>query len=355
MRKLLFSLLLLPLILPAQPSQMQRLSLEDLAAFRPADPNWQIAGAVQVDKDHSLDPEKGQGILVNQPNDAARGNLMTQMEHGDLDLSLEFMMAPHSNSGIYLMGRYEIQLYDSWGKARAGFADCGGVYQRWDESQPEGQQGYQGYAPRLNAARAPGLWQELRISFQAPRFDATGNKVQNARLLTVHLNGALIHQNIELTGPTRGPAFAGEAPQGPLLIQGDHGPVAFRNIRYQAYAPQQATVGELDYRVYLGEFQAMPDFSRLPPARSGQTRILTQEVSGESENFILTLEGTLNVPRDDRYQLSMNALGYGVLRIDGQEVMPMKMWTQDATLALSQGDHALEIFYYKDADRKSVV
>lgn len=68
--------------------------------------------------------------------------------------------------------------------------------------------------------------------FRAPRFDATGKKLENARFVKVVLNGRVIHQDVEVTGPTRAATYENEAEtsQGPLMLQGDHGPVAYRNI-----------------------------------------------------------------------------------------------------------------------------
>ena len=106
----------------------------------------------------------GDGVLVNLPTEAANANLLTAWEHGDLELSLEFLMPTGSNSGVYLQGRYELQLLDSWGHARPTFSDCGGIYQRWDQAR---EQGFEDRAPRYNASRAPGLWQELKIVFRA--------------------------------------------------------------------------------------------------------------------------------------------------------------------------------------------
>lgn len=87
----------------------------------------------------------------------------------------------------------------------------------------------------MNASKAPGTWQHLKISFQAPRFDANGNKTENAKMLLVELNGAVLHENLQLNGPTRGSFEAKEAATGPLRIQGDHGAVAFRNIKIARY------------------------------------------------------------------------------------------------------------------------
>jgi len=76
------------------------------------------------------------------------------------------------------MGRYEVQLFDSWSVKAPKYSDCGGIYERWDEARGPGKQGYEGHAPLANASRAPGLWQHLHIEFQAPRFDAAGKKRQ---------------------------------------------------------------------------------------------------------------------------------------------------------------------------------
>lgn len=217
--------------------QASPVPLQDLSFFRDPGKTWQLAGEVRADleKPNVLKPEKGTGILVNLPSKKQHGtDLLSAREHGDMDLELEYMMAKNSNSGIYLQGRYELQLEDSWAEGRPASGHNGGIYERWDESKPQGQQGYQGYAPRQNVSRAPGLWQKLRLSFQAPRFDAAGKKVENARLLRVELNGVTIHEDVELLGPTRG-ALGEEKATGPLRLQGDHGAVAFRNIKMTTY------------------------------------------------------------------------------------------------------------------------
>jgi hypothetical protein len=111
----------------------------------------------------------------------------------------------------------------------------GAIYERWDESRPAGRFGFDGVAPRINVSRAPGLWQNIRIQFQAPKFDASGKKIANARVVRIVLNGVTIIENAVLQAPTRGSAFANEAAMGPLRLQGDHGPVAFKNFRYSTH------------------------------------------------------------------------------------------------------------------------
>lgn len=209
----------------------QNLTLDDLSAFNNPGSNWSIAGKVISDSKFAAELKalKGTGVLLNSPGKNGT-DLFTNAVYGNMVLELDYLMAKSSNSGIYLQGNYEIQLTDSWGKIKPVSSDNGGVYERWDDSRPEGQQGFEGYAPRQDASKAPGLWQHLKIAFQAPQFDGAGNKVGHAKLLAVELNGVLIHDQVVLFGPTRGAADKEKA-VGPLRLQGDHGAVAFRNIK----------------------------------------------------------------------------------------------------------------------------
>jgi hypothetical protein len=208
--------------------------LKDLSSFKDPGKTWAVAGGVaaNLNETNALKITKGTGILVNLPTKKNHGSdLYTVGSHGDMVLELDYMMAKGANSGIYLQGVYEIQLEDSWGMVSPTAANNGGIYQRWDDSKPEGRKGYEGYAPRQNVSRAPGLWQHIRIAFQAPKFDGSGKKTENARIIGIELNGVLIHDNVELSGVTRG-ANGEESALAPLRLQGDHGSVAFRNIKF---------------------------------------------------------------------------------------------------------------------------
>ena len=247
----------------------QSVSLADLGAFRPTSANWRIAGGATVDRsrDLALAPESGTGVLVNVPTDAAKGHLLTTFEHGDIDVSLDVMLPKGSNSGVYLMGRYEVQLFDSWGVARPTFADMGGIYERWNERRGPGNEGYEGVPPRLNASRAPGLWQHLEIVFRAPRFEGR-RKTANARFVKVTLNGVVVQENVEVTGPTRAAPFEDERAAGPLMIQGDHGPLAVRNIQYKSYTGA-AQLSDVRFRAYTGEQMDSAWIDTHTPGREG--------------------------------------------------------------------------------------
>ena len=82
----------------------------------------------------------------------------------------------------------------------------------------------------------PGEWQTLDVVFRAPRFNSSGKKIASARFDKVALNGHIIHENVELKTPTGHAWRLKEVPRGSILLQGDHGPVAFRNIRVRALA-----------------------------------------------------------------------------------------------------------------------
>lgn len=165
--------------------------------------------------------EKGEGILLNG-GDGRGVDLLTEAAFGDCELHAEFNVAKGSNSGIYFMGLYELQILDSFGKkdSELKYGDCGGIY----DTAP----------PKTNASTAPGTWQTFDVVFRAPRFDADGKKTENAVFVKVLHNGKLIHENVAVKGPTTASLGGPEKTTGPLLLQGDHGPVAFRNLRLKA-------------------------------------------------------------------------------------------------------------------------
>lgn len=186
---------------------------------------WTVGRAIMDEKDPKklvvtpLDPPIGGSAapeLVNNKSTKRGTDLYTEQKFGDCLIELEFMVSKGSNSGVYVMGEYEIQILDSYGRDKVGPGDLGGLY---------------GAAPpRLNASKKPGEWQKFVIDFTAPKFE-DGKKTANAKFNRITLNGEVIHENVEMKGVTPTGVTGKEAPTGPLMFQGDHGPVAFRNIR----------------------------------------------------------------------------------------------------------------------------
>jgi hypothetical protein len=214
---------------------LQLLNGKDLRTWRKPTGDWTVVKDVRLDPG---DPGKfkfstGAGVAANGDRGRTE-NLISVAEFGDVELHVEFCVAKKSNSGVYLMGRYEVQIYDSFGVEKDQYPgiECGGIYARWIADQ-----NVDGHSPKINASKPAGEWQSFDIVFRAPRFDANGNKIANARFVRVLHNGKTVHENVELRGPTRAALFEDEKAAGPLMLQGDHGPIAYRNITVRKLSP----------------------------------------------------------------------------------------------------------------------
>ena len=140
------------------------------------------------------------GVLTNA---GGGGNLVTTRTFDDFRLQVEFRYPKGSNSGVYLRGRYEVQIEDSAERLEPGPLHVGGIY------------GF--LPPNENAAKAPGEWQRYDITLVGRR-------------VTVVLNGRTIIADQVIPGITGGALDSDEGSPGPILLQGDHGPVEFRRI-----------------------------------------------------------------------------------------------------------------------------
>jgi Domain of Unknown Function (DUF1080) len=174
---------------------------------------WTV-GTASVDDKGKLTFNKEGSELVNTAGGGI--DIYTEQEFGDCRVEVEVMVSKGSNSGIYLMGRYEVQILDSFGVKKLGTGDMGAIYSV--------------AAPMLNACKKPGEWQKFVVDFQAPRFDGK-KKTANAIFQKVTLNDKTIHEKVEVSKGATGGALGGEVSMGPLMFQGDHGPVAFRNLK----------------------------------------------------------------------------------------------------------------------------
>jgi hypothetical protein len=194
--------------------------------------DWVTTDAVRWDKEQSpkiLSATPGPGGIILNSLRGKTANLVTDAKLGDVEVYVEFLIPQGSNSGVYLQGLYEIQVFDSWGKDKLTTSDGGAIYHRWIDGKPVG-----GSVPKVNASHPPGQWQSYHAWFRAPRFDASGKKVENAKFLRVLHNDKLVQENIEVEGGTRAHMQIPEAALNPLMLQGDHGPVAYRNLYIRA-------------------------------------------------------------------------------------------------------------------------
>lgn len=307
----------LPMLLEGQTV----ITLEDLSFFKPTGKtNWQLAKDVSTDlsKKDGFTSLPGTGVLINLPTEGNKANLHSANEYGNVDISFDFMMSAHSNSGFYLQGRYEVQLLDSWGVTNPSSADCGGIYQRFKKGMPGGT--YEGHAPRINACLAPGLWQHLDISFQAPQFDENGKKIMDAKMLQIKLNGAIIQENVSLSGPTGGAISEMETAKGPFVIQGDHGSVAFRNFTLSDLDSKPAYLDSIDYQVFFGNFKTKEEFLTKTPDLIGKTDKLSWDLASKTYHFANVLKTEINISEAGEHQIDFEINGKYFIKINGAEV-----------------------------------
>lgn len=200
--------------------------------FKPL-PGWQESTVADADGDQiKIQPGAKPFFFTNAANPKKAGYLQTVDQFGDCTVEAEFIIPKGSNSGIYLQGRYEVQILDSYGKDKVGYGDMGGIYQRVDPKRTPS--GFDGHAPLVNAAKPAGEWQALTIKFRAPRLDTDGNLLEKPIILSVVLNGQTVQTNVTLHGPTNSAQRQGWAAKDHVFIQGDHGPIAFRKFKATA-------------------------------------------------------------------------------------------------------------------------
>ncbi|SEG09362.1 protein of unknown function [Algoriphagus boritolerans DSM 17298 = JCM 18970] len=328
-----------------------------LSAFENPGGSWSEVAKVWADPMQS-DPvlfSEGKGTLIlNAPTKKKPGtDIITTEKFGDAEITLVYMMAPGSNSGLYLQGQYEIQLLDSWAKTEVKAGDNGGIYERWDESKPDGQKGYQGYAPRQNASKAPGVWQTLKIQFKAPRFNATGEKIENARIVSVILNGVTIHEDVELFGPTRGALAGGEVAEGPIRIQGDHGPIAIRSLEVKPFDTPAPEFNNISYQVFPGSFTELPAENNLKASSVGKITSFDEFVAGLTSSSLSKFEGTIAVKKAGNYtfRMSVPSNGLGLLQIgNATEALQLRQGMIVAEKSLPAGEVPFVIWVSKPTD-----
>lgn len=181
------------------------------------------------------------------------GGIETKAEFGDVQLHIEWAAPapPHGkgqdrgNSGVFLMNQFEIQVLDSYQADTYADGQAGAIY---------GQ-----YPPLFNASRPPGEWQSYDIAFRRPRFDASGQLVEPARITVFH-NGLLVQNNEEPFGPTswlKWASYQGLGERGPISLQDHDHPVKYRNI-WLREMPERALPGE-GHRVGQPKVVALPE------------------------------------------------------------------------------------------------
>lgn len=164
-----------------------------------------------------------QGALVVKPGS---GSIVSKATFNDAQIHLEFATPrevhgkgqERGNSGMYLQGRYEVQILDSYANETYANGQCSAIY---------GQ-----YEPLVNASRGPGQWQTYDVIFRAPKFDDDGNKIAPGTVTVLH-NGVLTQDHVQLKGVTGGNLSAESDQPGPLMLQDHNNTMRFRNVWFR--------------------------------------------------------------------------------------------------------------------------
>lgn len=200
--------------------------------WKKVDAGWNFAKDVALDteKPTKLKPS-GEGAVWVNGEKGRVADLITKQSYKDVEVHVEFLLGKNSNSGIKFHAVYEIQFRDTAAKkGELTGDDCGGIYPR-AEDKPAYHHIDKGIGPKVNAAKPAGEWQTLEVTFRSPRLDDKGERKEKAKVVKATLNGQVIHENVELETPTGSNWKKKEVATGPFMLQSDHGPVAFRNVK----------------------------------------------------------------------------------------------------------------------------
>jgi len=209
-----------------QPTVVTPGGVESLMTPAPADATVLLAGGSDTSAWSMTDGKPATWQMTAGVISSGKGMLRTKAEFTDVQLHVEFATPTmvkgdsqdRGNSGVYLMGAFEIQVLDSFQNPTYADGSASAMY---------GQ-----YPPLVNVSRKPGLWQSYDIIFTAPRFKPTG-ELDKPAVVTVLHNGVVVHNATAFYGPTqhrRIDPYSAKLTRGPIVLQ-DHGnPVRFRNI-----------------------------------------------------------------------------------------------------------------------------
>src|SRR5699024_5924896 len=130
---------------------------------------------------------EGTGIVTGTASSGSSPTISTKQHYGDLMLEFDVLVSHDAAATLWLQGRYGLKLADSWKAKRMAPASNGAIL-------PPSTKGTtrMGYLPAINVARAPGIWQQVKVVFNAPKFNSKGVKMKNARLMSLEQNGITI-------------------------------------------------------------------------------------------------------------------------------------------------------------------
>lgn len=333
------------------PDLFETISMDNISGFRPDHSgDWRIVKKAYFDYQKAAHPkvEEGKGALLYSGTHGSDGELFTNMQHGDIDIDMDIMLSKGSGMEVYFQGRYGIRIPDHWGTDRSSTELPGSIIQ----SNGDPNTITRITPPRSNAGRAPGLWQNLKISFIAPRYNDKGEKISNAIFKEVIFNGSIIHQNIEVANELRSKVPDPDKDKGPLVLLA-HSPVAVRNLRYKRYEDKKVQLRNIRYSYYQGKFNETSDFSSVKADQSGPATDISWTYAQNSNQFALRFDADIIIPAAGTYLFTRRIRGKSKLMIDNITLTGDPDLSADeeevihSYMILKEGAHRFSLIYIK--------
>ncbi|MEO6283835.1 MAG: family 16 glycoside hydrolase [Dyadobacter sp.] len=297
------------------------LPLKDLSSFESSSANWSVQGNISILPAGAakVKTQNGEGVLLGNAGNA----LTTKLKASDLRLYAEFNVSPGAEGSLILPGGQKVRISDS---------------SKQQGSASASTSGYVGQFPTQNAAKAPGLWQTIELSYDA----SVPNLANSARLNSLALNGVTVLETVYL--PNSKTTGDGQ----PISLEVTKGSIAFRNIGYQLLASRKPlALANLNYKVYSDKWDSK-EYSKID--HEGKSAILTQEVTNGMREFHLVYEGDLDVTEAGEYIFTTIYSGpVFSLDVDGKSIIAAGESTSQeshtGSVNLSQGKHQFKIHY----------
>ncbi len=315
---------------------MKEISLTDLSAFKEGSKGWSLSTELLATPD-GFSSKPGTGILTS----SGAGELTTKLQHSDLDLKFSFVLTNGADFKITLLEQYPL-IISQFEAGKMTSLSGGGIPVSADSASETA----------TNPLKTSGLWQTLQLSFKAPRFDAQGNKVENAIFSEVYLNGFLVQSDVEVKESIATPGKK-ETGAASLLLTANNAPVAIKDIQYKSFGLEKLTLSDLEYSLYKGTWDKLPDFSTMTPEKTGKVEEFSiKGLADGNDHYGIVFKGNLSVPTSGDYLFESRIDDGGDLIIDGELVIHNDgepgFGAAKGLITLEKGVHTFESSYYQD-------
>ncbi|MEQ9101795.1 MAG: PA14 domain-containing protein [Imperialibacter sp.] len=317
---------------------MKLVALSDLSGFTDIGKDWAIAGEVLA-VPNGFEAKAGSGNLVKSGNDS--GQISSGIKHTDLELEFSFVLSDGADLKIVLLEQYPL-IVAEFANGQQTEKSGGGIPVRIDSTQ----------RTAVNALKMPGLWQTVRISFKAPRFGSDGQKTKNAVFSEVYLNGFLIQSGVEVKEAIFSPDNE-ESTSGSFIFTAANNSVALKDIKYKSFGLEKLILSDLEYSLYQGIWDKLPDFTTMTPAKTGKVDELSiVGLADGNDHYGVIFKGNLSVPNSGDYLFETLIDDGGDLIIDGKVVVHNDgepgFGAGKGLITLEKGTHTFQSSYYQD-------